>query len=117
MMHRIVAEAFLPDYSDGLRVRHVNGDKLDNRPENLRMMSVTEVAKGRRVKGSGATSKYRGVCNSTKHGKYLVNVQSNGKRIHIGMFDDEDEAARAWNHAALAAGFPRESLNSIKEAV
>lgn len=34
-VHRLVAQAFVAGYSDGLWVNHKNGDKLDNRAENL----------------------------------------------------------------------------------
>lgn len=38
-LHRIIAMKFLPDYSDTLQVNHINGNKLDNRVENLEMVT------------------------------------------------------------------------------
>lgn len=35
-VHQLVAEAFLGERPDGLDIRHVNGDKTDNRDINLR---------------------------------------------------------------------------------
>lgn len=114
-VHRLVAEAYLADFDEGLRVRH-HKDRTDNQPENLFMASVSETARSHRGKCANSSSKYRGVCKATHAGKWLVNIRNNDKRIHIGHFDDEDEAGRAWNHAALAAGYPRESLNKVPEA-
>ena len=36
-VHRIVAQAFLPDYSDNLEINHKNEIKDDNRVENLEL--------------------------------------------------------------------------------
>lgn len=42
LIHRLVAEAFLSNYSEELQVNHINGIKSDNRLENLEMVTQSE---------------------------------------------------------------------------
>ena len=41
-IHRLVAQVFLPNYSEKLEVNHINGVKTDNRLENLEMVTSSE---------------------------------------------------------------------------
>lgn len=41
-IHRLVAEAFLPEYSEKLQVNHLNAIKDDNRVENLQMVTQSQ---------------------------------------------------------------------------
>lgn len=40
LVHRLVGMAFVPGYQEGLTINHINGSKLDNRPENLEWVSL-----------------------------------------------------------------------------
>jgi len=41
-VHRLVAEAFLPDFPDKPQVNHIDGDKLNNHISNLEMSTASE---------------------------------------------------------------------------
>lgn len=51
-----------------------------------------------RLKG---TSRFRGVVKRADYGAYRARIWVSGKTIHIGSYWKEDEAARAYDEAAL----------------
>ena len=58
-VHTLIAEAFLWPRRDGEQIRHLNGDRTDNRPGNLRWGTAQQNAQdrdqhGRTVRGSAA---------------------------------------------------------------
>ena len=94
LMHRIIAECFIPNPECKPQVDHINGDKADNRASNLRWATNKENMKGFQIKRKGATSKYRGVNWHNKKKKWHSRFQlENGIQKHVGYFDDEEEAA------------------------
>jgi hypothetical protein len=89
-MHRMI---LLPD--PGQYVDHINGNKLDNRRCNLRVCTMAENLAAGTFK-RGLSSSYRGVCWSKREGKWLAQIA----KTRLGMFADEEEAARAYDAAA-----------------
>ena len=41
-LHRLIAKAFLNDYSDELQVNHIDGDKTNNHLSNLEMVTPSQ---------------------------------------------------------------------------
>lgn len=104
-VHILVAEHFL-NYKSGDRtivVDHINNDRLDNRLENLQIISQRENI-NKDCKGS---SKFYGVYNGYKN-KWYSHLRVNGKQIHLGTFDTEERASIAYD-------FALRQLDSIKE--
>lgn len=96
-MHRFLMKISDPD----VVVDHINGNRLDNRKENLRIASVTENNRNQTKIRSDNSSGYRGVALNSKTGKYVAYVTgSNGKRKHLGTFSKAEEAAKAFDKAA-----------------
>ena len=111
-LHRLVWQAFNGPIPEGVDIDHVNGQKPDNRLENLRLASCADNLRAY-VKPLGGSSKYRGVCWNKPTKKWKACIKQNGELIHIGCFETEVEAAFARDAKALELGWPREGLNLL----
>jgi len=99
-LHRYLMKAHL---SEGLEVDHVNGNKLDNRIENLRI--VTRQQNQFNSKPSkNSFSKYKGVSfdkNSAHKKPIFAQIMHNRKNYRLGTYTSEEEAARAYDKKAI----------------
>ncbi|MGA2172192.1 MAG: AP2 domain-containing protein [Sedimentisphaerales bacterium] len=93
-LHRLIMDA-----PKGLLVDHRNGDSLDNRRANLRLATRLQNQWNRR-KSKNTTSRFMGVSFYKRHGKWAAYINIAKKRIHLGHFDSEIEAARIHDAAA-----------------
>lgn len=95
LMHRFIMDA-PPEF----QVDHVNGDRLDNRRENLRFCDTRLNNRNMRPGARGGSSRFKGVhfCNEKK--KWTATIKGVDRRYHLGRFDDEIEAARAYDAKA-----------------
>jgi len=76
-------------------IDHINGNILDNRASNLRLVFHREnISKSIRKKKK--TSKYVGVRWDKNAGKWRAQIKIHGKQKHIGLFDSEDTAGVAY---------------------
>jgi hypothetical protein len=97
-VHVLVAESFLKHKRNGntLVTDHVNNDRLDNRLVNLQLISHREnCSKDRK----GGTSKYRGVSLRKSTQKYQAQIRIKGKSKHLGYFNTQLEASKAYQNA------------------
>lgn len=104
-MHMVIAGR-----REGLMVDHKDGNGLNNRRENLRHVSNgMNMANIHAVRGN---SKYKGVCWHIRDKKFDANIRIDGCLVGLGRFDCEEDAARAYDIAALAAWGEFACLNS-----
>ena len=111
LMHRIVAQALHPDFSKELQVDHQNGDKSDNRIENLRMVTGQQNRQAHQNKNKNCSSQFRGVYWIKERGKWKAGCKIDGNTTHIGCFHNERDAAIARDTYVFSQGFPLEGLN------
>ena len=93
LVHRIVflmSYGYLPECID-----HIDRDKLNNRPINLRNADK-KINSWNRGNQKNNTSGYRGVSWNKNAGKWHAYIKVDGKRRHLGLFDCIEEARERY---------------------
>jgi len=94
-MHREVANT-----PDGVVCDHINGNSLDNRKANLRSATHLQNSWNARKSSKSCSSKYKGVTFYKKQQKWQGQICVNGKKIFLGEFKEEKQAAKEYDKAA-----------------
>lgn len=95
LMHRQIMGVTDPK----ILIDHINGDGLDNRRCNLRI--VTSQQNQFNSTSKGGRSIYKGVSFHIRDKKWYARITRDYKLITIGSFSNEVDAALAYNKKAL----------------
>ena len=101
LFHRFIMEIHHPELRGNpkLYIDHINGNPLDNRKENLRLVTPQQNTMNKRSY-KNSTSKYKGVYWDKKYNKWRTRITIDNKKKHIGYYQDEREAALAYDKEA-----------------
>jgi HNH endonuclease len=97
-----------------VEVDHINGNTLDNRRLNLRLATRSQNCANKGP--SKHTSSFKGVSWKQRNGKWCSQIKYRGKVIHIGLYDTEEAAAKAYDVEALIRFGEYARLNFPEEA-
>ncbi len=110
-MHRMLMNA-----PKGLLVDHKDRNGLNNTKRNLRLATHSQ-NNCNRIISRPKSSKYRGVMYIKETNKYRAGIAIKGEKIHLGLFTNEEDAAKAYDKAAkelhkdfAVLNFPEEHL-------
>ena len=96
-MHR-----FILNVPDNMLTDHRDFNGLNNRRNNLRICNHQQSQQHRRgQKIKNRTSDFKGVSYRTKNGKWQAQIKHNYKSIWIGEYDNEIDAAKAYDQKAI----------------
>lgn len=110
LMHRVIT-----DCPDNMQVDHINGEKLDNTRENLRIVTAHQNSMNRRINSNSNTG-YKGVYWHKRDKKFVVVVKFHGKKYFSGRFNNAEEAHEAYMRKSkeLFGDYANDGFRSLK---
>lgn len=110
LFHRVVWALYTGSWPKEC-LDHINGDKTDNRPVNLREASWTE--NRRNTSFSKGSSRFTGVTWNKATNKWMARFRETGNYRYLGLFNTEEEAATAYNKVAAERYGEFARLNNV----
>lgn len=90
LSHRLIYTMHNGDIEKGLFIDHIDGDKTNNRIDNLRVVTNQE---------NTFNSSAKGYCWNKDGQYYQAEIMVGGKRKRLGTFSLEEDAAEAYRIA------------------
>lgn len=94
-VHKIVFEAFKGRRYEGLVIDHIDNDRFNNKPSNLRQIRTRENTS----KGHALKSKYPTGVSPSSGGRYKAEIHIERERFYLGVFETVEEASEAYSDA------------------
>lgn len=102
---RVIYEMRNGKIPDGMVIDHINGDSLDNRIQNLRVVDLVQNARNRKVSSTN-TSGITGVHFHKATKKWSAQINGDdGRAVWLGLFKRKNEAAIARRAAEKVLGY------------
>lgn len=100
---------------EGFVTDHINRDRLDNRRCNLRKATRSQNTANSKMPSTN-TSGYKGVYYRKEQNRWRASIRVDGKLMSLGQYGSAEDAAKAYNDAALKHFGEFAFLNKLPDA-
>lgn len=101
--HRVVWAMVHGEWPVG-QIDHIDGDRLNNRPGNLRDVTHRQNTMNRGIRRDNTTGVV-GVVRHRRTGSYDASISDGGRKVHLGCFTNLDAAREARRQAEVELGY------------
>jgi hypothetical protein len=84
------------DIPEGMQIDHINGNRLDSRMENMRLVTSRQNNQNRKIHREGQLV---GCCFDKSRGKYRAQINIGEKHVFLGYYKTEQETHEAYKIA------------------